>query len=123
MAARKDTTRRIKAILGAGAVVLGFLLLTVNLESMTSQVPRLVGAPMDAVGILPALGLASLHVMQAYSFDQAGFLSSLTAILVSFWPVLLILAGVLLLRSPQVAKMERNAIVMRISIEPERSHR
>jgi len=45
-----------------------------------------------------ALGLAALHAAQTYAFDHARFSSSLQQILVSFWPVILILAGVLLLR-------------------------
>jgi hypothetical protein len=45
------------------------------------------------------LGLLSLHAMQAYTFDYAGFFPTLLRILVSFWPLLPIFIGAVLLRS------------------------
>jgi hypothetical protein len=98
MAARRTTSRNMKSISGAGVLALGLLLLFVNLDGVAAQISYAVGAPAEAPGMLAALGLAGLHALQAYTFDRAGFLSSLKQILVSFWPLLLIVAGGLLLR-------------------------
>jgi hypothetical protein len=98
MAARRTPSRSLKSISGAGVFALGLFLLFVSLDGPAAQFSSAVGAPAEALGILPALGLAALHALQAYTFDHAGFSSSLLQILVSFWPVLLIVAGAILLR-------------------------
>jgi hypothetical protein len=98
MAARRTSSRSLKSISGASIFALGLFLLFVNLDGSAAQISYAVGAPAEALGILPALGLAALHALQAYTFDHAGFLSSLLQILVSFWPLLLIVAGAILLR-------------------------
>lgn len=98
MAARRTTSRNMKSIWGAGVLALGLLLLFVNLDGVAAQISDAVGATAEAHGLLPGLGLAGLHALQAYTFDRAGFLSSLMQILVSFWPLMLIFVGAVLLR-------------------------
>jgi hypothetical protein len=98
MAARQTTSRSMKSISGAGVLALGLFLLFVNLDGVAAQMGYALEAPATGLGILPALGLAGMHALQAYTFDHAGFLSSLLQILVSFWPLLLIVAGAILLR-------------------------
>jgi hypothetical protein len=99
MAARRTSSRSLKSIAGAGMFALGLFLLFTNLDGVVSRIGYAVGAPTETPGILPALGLVSLHALQAYTFDHAGFLSSLLQILVSFWPLLPIFIGAVLLRS------------------------
>ena len=98
MTAWRTSSRSLKAISGAGVFALGLHLLFVNLDGVAAQISYAVGAPAENVGILPALGLAGLHAVQAYTFDHAGFLSSLLQILVSFWPLVLIFGGAVVLR-------------------------
>jgi hypothetical protein len=98
MAARQSTSRSMKSISGAGVLTLGLFLLFVNLDGVAKKIGYTLELPTNAMGILPALGLAGMHALQAYAFDHAGFLSSLLQILVSFWPLLLIVAGATLLR-------------------------
>jgi hypothetical protein len=99
MAARRTSSRTLKSIVGAGIFALGLLLLFVNLDGVASQISYAVGAPTEAPEILPVLGLVGLHALQAYTFDHAGFFPTLLRILVSFWPLLPIFIGALLLRS------------------------
>jgi hypothetical protein len=99
MAARQTSSRSLNSITGAGIFALGLLLLFVNLDAVIAQISHAVGAPTEAPQILPVLGLLSLHAMQAYTFDYAGFFPTLLRILVSFWPLLLIFIGAVLLRS------------------------
>jgi hypothetical protein len=87
-----------KSLTGAGILVLGLFLLFVNLDGVAARISDAIGAPAESLRILPALGLAGLHAVQAYTFDHAGFLSSLTQMLLSFWPLLLVAAAAALLR-------------------------
>jgi hypothetical protein len=98
MTAKQTSSRSIKSILGAGFLALGLFFLFVNLDEITSQISAMAGASAETLGILPALGLAGMRALQSYNFDHAGFLSSLLQILVSFWPLLLIITGAILLR-------------------------
>ena len=98
MAAKHTTSRSMKSISGVSVLAVGLFLLFANLDGVAAQFNHAVGAPTEVLGILPALVLAGLHGIQAYLSDDAGFLASLLQILVSFWPLLLIVAGALLLR-------------------------
>jgi len=99
MVAQQTSPRSLKSITGAILLALGFLILFANLDVVTGQITSAVGTTGEpAQGILPALVLATLHVLQDYAFDHAGFLSGLLQILVSFWPLILIIIGAVLLR-------------------------
>jgi len=99
MATRNTASRSLKSTAGAFLLALGLVILSANLDAIAACISSFAGisAP-EAPEIFPALGLAALHAAQTYTFDHARFLSSLLQILVSFWPVILILTGVLLLR-------------------------
>jgi hypothetical protein len=99
MTARWTSSQGLQSIAGAGVFALGLLLLFVNLDGVAAQVSSIVCTPAEAPGMLAAIGLAGLHALQAYAFDHAGFLSSLVQILVSFWPLILVLVGAVLLRA------------------------
>jgi len=99
MADRRATSQSLKSIAGASLIAFGLVILFANLDGVAASLSNCARVYVhEAVGILPALGLAALHAAQSYAFGHAGFLSSLLQILVSFWPVILILAGALLLR-------------------------
>lgn len=99
MAYPRATSQSLKSIAGASLIALGLIILFANLNEAAASVSSLpVISAHEALGILPALGLAALRAAQTYAFGHAGFLPSLLRILVSFWPVILILVGTLLLR-------------------------
>jgi hypothetical protein len=98
MTARQAASQTLKSIAGASLLALGLVILFANLDGITASLTSSSGVPAhEALGLLPALGLAALHAAQAYAFDPDGFISGFLKILVSFWPVILILAGALLL--------------------------
>lgn len=99
MAARQTSFRRLNSLAGAGLIVVGLFLLFANLDAAAAPVTHDLGISNEGPGVLPALGLAALHALQAYTFNHAGFLSSLRQILISFWPVSLVLFGLILLRN------------------------
>jgi hypothetical protein len=98
MTAGRTSSQSLKSILGAGAIALGLVLLFVNLDGVASQVSIVTCTQAEAPGMLATIGLAGWHALQAYKFDHARFLPGLVQMLVSFWPVILILLGAVLLR-------------------------
>ena len=99
MAAKQSTPRNLMSIAGAFLLAIGFLLLFSNLDAAATQLTYATGNTGGrALETLPALVLALLRGLQVYVFDHAGFLSGVLQFLVSFWPLILILAGALLLR-------------------------
>ena len=111
MKARQTTAQTIRSISGAGVLAMGLFLLFVNLDGVAAQISHAAGAPGETLGMLPALGLAGLRALQAYSFDPSLFLSSLLQILVSFWPLILVLLGTALLRSAVGERSTKSAVV------------
>jgi hypothetical protein len=98
MATRQTSSRSLTKIAGAILLALGLLLLFANLDEISARISTSFGSPADTIGIFPALGLAGLRALQAYVFDHSRFLSGLEQFLVSFWPLLLVGAGLILLR-------------------------
>ena len=80
-------------------LVLGVFFLFTNVDALMASVSRTAGHTQeDASSTLLGLALAGLHATQAYAFDHEQFMSALHGILVSFWPLALVLVGVLLMR-------------------------
>ena len=99
MTAKQASPRSLKSIAGAILLALGFLVFFVNLDAVAAQISGAAGlSTSPEPDALPALILGTLHAVQSYVFDHAGFLSGLCQILVSFWPLTLILLGGVLLR-------------------------
>ena len=65
MTARRTSSQSRKSIWGAGVLTLGIFLLFVNLEGLTAEVSSMVCIGAEAAGMLPALGLAGWHALQA----------------------------------------------------------
>ncbi len=109
MAARQSTYKSLNSIAGAILLALGLVILFANLDGVADSVSNFAGSSAhEALGVLPALGIAALHAAQSYAFDHAGFSSSLLQILVSFWPLVLIFASAIVLRRALVADQRRS---------------
>jgi hypothetical protein len=99
MAERRASIQSLMSIAGASILAVGFVILFANLDEAAVTVANFAGiSAYEDLGSLPALGLAGLHALQAYTFDQPAFISGFLKILVSFWPLVLILAGAAVLR-------------------------
>ena len=99
MAAQQTSSKSLTSIVGALLLALGFLILFSNLDAAATQITNAAGSSGGRLlEIVPSLVLALLHGLQAYVFDHARFLSGVLEFLVSFWPLILILTGALLLR-------------------------
>lgn len=91
-----------KSIAGAAFIGLGVLILFGNLTIAASQLSHLLGITADeadGLGVLAAGSMAATRALQAYLFHHAEFLRGLNQILLSFWPLVLVMVGTIVLRA------------------------
>jgi|SRR5579863_8691952 len=90
---------RTKSAVGAAFVGLGILILCGNLEQIASHLHDLLGCiPWKLLGPLPSVIVSGWRVWQTYGANQQRLLHSvLQHVLVSSWPLLLVIVGVVLL--------------------------
>jgi len=60
----------------------------------------------EALGVLPAVILATSQVVHSCTFDHQGVLPCLLRMLISFWPPILIIVGTMLLRDALTDKVK-----------------
>jgi hypothetical protein len=99
MARRQTYFRSLNSVAGAALIAVGLFLLFANLDAAAAPMTRDLGMSEEGSKTLAVFGLAALHALQAYTFNHAGLLSRLQQILISFWPVTLVLFGAFLLRN------------------------
>ena len=96
-----------KSIAGAALVGLGLRLLWGNLDRAATQLSHLLGTDAgEMLGVLPSAVLASSQAVQAYALDRQVFLLGLLRMLVSFWPLLLVIVGTMFLRDAVADKVK-----------------
>jgi hypothetical protein len=99
----------LKLIAGAALIGFGVFVQSENLTQAATQVSHLLGISAEGtqtLGVLVAVGLAASHALQAYLFDHEEFLRSLYQISLSFWPLLAVIAGTVLLRDGFTEEVE-----------------
>ena len=98
MTRQHKTSESITAIAGGALVGLGLHILSGNLDTAGDQLRHLLGnTGGDALGVLPSVVLASSQAAQVYALDHHGFLQCFLRMLLSFWPLLLVVVGTVLL--------------------------
>lgn len=88
-----------------------FILFT-KLTEAASQARNLLGMTangIDTLGPLAAGALAVSNASQAYLFDRTEFSRGVSLILLSFWPLLLVVVGALFLRACSAGRAEMNS--------------
>ncbi|HTT33772.1 MAG TPA: hypothetical protein VMH48_09235 [Methylomirabilota bacterium] len=92
----RKSSRSLKALAGAALLALGMLLLFANLDAVADSLshPSSRG-PLESC---LELGIAGLRAAQAYFFDHPSFQAGVRQILLSCWPLLLVLTGAALLQ-------------------------
>ncbi len=99
MTKQRNTSENLKSIAGGVLVGLGLHILSGNVAGDVSRLKLALSMPAgEALGVLPSVALAASQVAQTYALDHQGFLDSLLQMLASFWPLLLVIAGTILLR-------------------------
>jgi len=86
-------------ISGTALLVFGAALAYFRIESGAERFTGLLSAyGSDAIGMLPATGLAIARLFQDLALDPASGFSLFVRFLVSFWPIAAVFVGALLLR-------------------------
>lgn len=99
MTKQHNNSENLKSIAGGVLVGLGLHILSANLAGDVTRLKHMFGIPAgEALGVLPSVALAASQVVQSYALDQLRFLDNLLQMLASFWPLLLVIAGTILLR-------------------------
>jgi hypothetical protein len=91
--------RNLKGSVGVALIGLGLFILCGNLVGAASRLSRLVGISAEATetfGELTVAGLAASQIWRCYVFDRRELVLGVCRILVSFWPLLLVIAGTVL---------------------------
>jgi hypothetical protein len=99
MAGNYGLVRNFKSIVGTALFGFGLFMLAGNLGDACGQLKQLVGVSPEATqtfGGLLAVGLAASQVWRSYLFDRRELVLGVCRILISFWPLFLVLAGVVL---------------------------
>jgi|HubBroStandDraft_6_1064221.scaffolds.fasta_scaffold36753_4 hypothetical protein len=99
MARRWRVSRNLRSVVGVALIGLGLFILGGNLSDVAARLSGLVGFNSDATqsfGELTAFGLAAAQVWRSYVFDRRELALGVCEILISFWPVLLVIAGTVL---------------------------
>ncbi len=99
MASQHRPSEGLKSIVGGALVGLGLYILFGNLDRVAEQLQHMLGTPAwETLGVLPSAVLAASQAVQAYGLDHQEFLQTLLRMLISFWPLLLVILGTVLLR-------------------------
>jgi hypothetical protein len=98
---------RFRSIAGGALVGLGLHILFGNLDRTSAQLSHLLGTTAaQRLGVVPSVVLATSQAVQAYGLDHRGFVLGLLQMLASFWPLLLVIAGTILLRDALADKVK-----------------
>jgi hypothetical protein len=91
MAKQGTSSQALKSIAGSALAGPGLLILVGNLDGAAAQLKALLGMPGEGLGLLSSVILAA-------AFDQQRLLHGLLQMLISFWPLLFVIGGAVLLR-------------------------
>lgn len=99
MAGQHRTSGSLKSIAGGALVGLGLHIWFGNLHGVASQLTHLLGTSSgEALGLAPSVVLAAAQACRVYASDHQGFFVEVVRMLISFWPLLLVIVGAGLLR-------------------------
>jgi len=128
MAQQGRIFRNLRSVVGMGLIGFGIFVLGGNLSDACGQLSRLVGISAEAsqtFGGLIAVGFAASQVWRSYMFERRELLLGVCGILISFWPLLLVIAGAVLteMASGTMRKNIQNKIIGDVDLTGVRSTR
>jgi drug/metabolite transporter (DMT)-like permease len=91
------SSKNLHTLAGALLFSFGLTLLAANLDAVVAQASNWLSATPGSLGAAIEIGLAGLRALQAYFFDQSAFQAGFLSILVSLWPLILVIIGAILL--------------------------
>jgi hypothetical protein len=106
MTRHHSTSESLKSIAGGILVGLGLHTLCGNLNGDAAQLRHLLGIPAgEALGVLSSGVLAASQAARAYGLDHQELSKTLLPMLISFWPLLLVIVGTILLQNALTDKV------------------
>lgn len=107
------SSKNLHTVSGALLFTFGLTLLTANLDAVAAQASDWFSSTPGSLGAAIGIGLAGLRAVEAYFFDPSAFQAGFLAILVSLWPLILVIIGAILLQDAlgirfASAKLARN---------------
>jgi|SRR5262249_5097133 len=100
MVTRKSANRKLYSVLGVLLLGVGLTVLFAQVDTAATHLADRVGVSgSEMVDTVPAVILTTLRAAQALAFDRANVLSAVREMLLSCWPVILVILGAALLRS------------------------
>ena len=93
MARQHRSSGSLKSIAGGALVGLGLHIWFGNLQEVVSQLTHLLGASGEMLGLAPSVILAAAQAGRVYASDHQGFFVEVVRMLISFWPLLLVIVG------------------------------
>lgn len=107
MARQQRFSETFRSIAGGALVGLGLHILFGNLDRAAAQLKHLSGpASGETLGVLPSVVLAASQGAQVYALDHQGFVLVFLRMLLSLWPLLLVIVGTILLRDALTEKVK-----------------
>ena len=113
MAKRQTSSKSFHAVAGALLLSIGLLMLFANLDELGERVSNSFSSTAGTLGAVVEIGLAGMRAVEAYFFDHAAFQAGLHWILVSLWPLILVMIGATLLGNA-IGKRHVNSRLARI---------
>jgi len=112
MTRRRTTFRSSRAIVGGALAGFGMLILYEHLAAAVAWLSHVLGGnSSETLGVVPAVILAVSQVLQAHGGNHQRFLQAfLEHMLVSSWPLLLVMAGTVLSRDSFTDNVNDSAI-------------
>ncbi len=99
MARQHRTAEGLRLIVGGTLVGAGLHIWFGNLHGVASQLTHVFGTTAgDTLGMVPSIVLAAAQVGRAYTSDPQSLFLEVVRMLVSFWPLLLVMVGAGFLR-------------------------
>ena len=113
MAKPQNSSKNLHTVAGALLFTFGLTLLTANLDAVAVQASDWFSSTRGSLGAAIEIGLAGLRAAQAYFLDPSAFQAGFLSILVSLWPLILVIIGAILLHDAMgmrfaKAKLARN---------------
>lgn len=97
MAKTQTWSKNLHTVAGAVLFTLGLTLLTANLDAVVVQASSWFSSTPGTLGAAIEIGLAGLRAVEAYFFDPSAFQAGFVSILLSLWPLILVIIGAILL--------------------------
>jgi len=91
-------SRAFNATAGAILFYFGLFLLFANLNDVAARLDNSFSSKAGSVSTVIELGLAGMRAVHSYFFDQPTFQADVHLILVSFWPLIPVIIGAVLLQ-------------------------